>query len=135
MRTAIGLILRVYAYLFHMILSLFLIGIALIADATGKPLKMDVLPWEGMKLNHWVLALGVLGILSVVLAITGLFRYLFPLWAFVVFVMLLRGFFLTPYSFNGNFDGAAWFTLGAFGAFLSSLAVIDRRNRVRPNKK
>ena len=133
LRNAIGLLLRAYSYLFHLILSIFLIGIASLASMADKPLKLDVLPWEGFKLNHWVLGLGVIGIVCVLLAVTGLFRYVFPLWALFVLAMMFRGFFLTPYSFSGEseFKGACWLTFGAFGAFLSSLSVLDLRSKRR----
>lgn len=132
MRTAIGFLLRTFSYLFHFILSIFLIGMALIADSAGKPLKLDMLPWEGMKLNQWVLGLGLLGLVCVLLAVTGLFRFVFPFWALFVFILMLRGFFFTSYNFGGEdqFRGAAWLTFGAFGAFLSSLSVFAAR-RIR----
>ncbi len=132
MRTAIGWLLRLYSYIFHLILSLFLIGISSVAISSGKALTLKMLPWEGAALDHWVLGLGLLGLLLVFLAVTGLFKWSFPLWTLFVFAMMLRGFFLTPYDFAGaaNFRGAAWLTFGAFGAFLSSLSVFDRqRNR------
>ncbi len=133
LRNAIGLLLRTYSYLYHLILSVFLIGISYIAISAGKPLKLDMLPWEGEKLNHWAAGLGVIGLVCVLLAVTGLFRYIFPLWTLFAFVMMLRGFFLTPYNFGGEdqFKGAAWLTFGAFGAFLSSLSVLDRSGRRR----
>lgn len=133
MRTAIGWLLRLYSYIFHLILSLFLIGISIVAISSGKALTLKMLPWEGEKLDHWTLGLGVLGLICVFLAVTGIFRWIFPLWTLFVFGMLLRGFFLTAYDFGGaaNFRGAAWLTFGAFGAFLSSLSVLDRRRTRR----
>ena len=131
MRNAIGLLLRLYSYLFHTILSLFLIGISLVAVTAGNDLKLAMLPWEGPALAQWVLVIGVLGLLFVLLAITGIFRYIFPLWTLFIFVLMFRGFFLTPYDFGDaeHFRGAAWLTFGAFGAFLSSLSVLGRRSR------
>lgn len=131
MRTAIAWLLRLYSYLFHLILSLFLVGISIVAMSAGNDLTLKMLPWEGAQLNHWVVGLGVLGMVCVFLAVTGLFRWIFPLWTLLVFVLMLRGFFLTNYDFGGesNFKGAAWLTFGAFGAFLSSLSVIDRRGK------
>lgn len=133
MRKAIGLLLRAYSYIFHLILSVFLIGVASLASSADKPLKLDILPWDGFKLNHWVLGLGVIGLICILLAVTGLFRYVFPVWTLFVFAMMFRGFFLTPYSFSGEseFKGACWLTFGALGAFLSSLSVLDSRGRGR----
>lgn len=133
MRTAIGWLLRVYSYLFHLILSVFLVGISAVAISSNKALTLKMLPWEGEKLNQWVLGLGILGLVCVFLAVTGLFRWIFPLWTLLVFVLMLRGFFLTSYDFGGeaNFKGAAWLTLGALGAFLSSLSLLSRRRNRR----
>lgn len=133
MRTAIGFLLRTFSYLFELILSLFLIGISFVALTADKPLKLDMLPWEGMRLNQWVLGLGIIGVLLVFLAALGPLRYLFPLWTLFVFIMMLRGFFLTSYHFANDeqFRGAAWLTFGAFGAFLASLSCFDSRRRRR----
>lgn len=133
LRTAIGWLLRLYSYLFHLILSLFFVGIAIVASLSGKPLTLKMLPWAGAALNHWVLGLGLAGLLCTVLAVTGIFRWIFPLWTLLVFALMLRGFFLTSYDFGGasEFRGAAWLTFGAFGAFLSSLSVLDRRDKRR----
>lgn len=133
MRTAIGFLLRLFSYLFELILSLFLAGIAFVALSDGKPLKLGMLPWEGMRLDYWVLGLGVAGVLLVFLAAIGPLRYVFPLWTLFVFIMMLRGFFLTTYQFSGDteFRGAAWLTFGAFGAFLASLSCFDSRRRSR----
>jgi hypothetical protein len=133
MRTAIGWLLRLYSYLFHFIFSLFLIGISIVAISSGKVLTLKMLPWEGTQLNHWLLGLGIAGVVCVFLAVTGLFRWIFPLWTLLVFGQMLRGFFLTNYDFGGeaNFKGAAWLTFGAFGAFLSSLSVLERRGKRR----
>jgi hypothetical protein len=133
LRTVIGWLLRLYSYFFHLILSLFFIGISIVAMSSGKPLIMKMLPWEGASLNHWALGLGLAGLLCVFLSVSGIFRWIFPLWTLFVFAMMLREFFLTPYDFGGeaNFKGAAWLTFGAFGAFLSSLSVLDRRPKRR----
>lgn len=105
----------------------------MVAMSSGKALMLKMLPWEGSSLNHWALGLGICGLICVLLAATGIFRWIFPLWTLFVFGMMLRGFFLTPYDFGGesNFTGAAWLTFGAFGAFLSSLSVLDRGLRRR----
>lgn len=88
-----------------------------------------MLPWHGNTLIEAVLGLAIAGILCVVLAIAGVLRFLFPLWALFVFVMIFRGFFLSNYVFSSHheFTGAVWLTVGAFVAFLSSFTVFGRR--------
>ena len=124
MRNAIGMLLRLYAYLYHLALSLFLIGIGIVAVWNGKDLTLGMLPWQGSTLTQAVLVLGVVGLVCALLAATGALRWLFPLWALVVLVLMVRGFFLAPYTFSGpdQFWGAVLLTLGALGAFLGSLS-------------
>ena len=102
MRKAIGLLFRLYAYLYHLILCLFLLGIGVVAYSGGKPLNLGMLPWEGDRLTEGLIGLGIIGLICIFGAITGWFRWLFPLWTLVVFVMMVRGFFLTSYTFSGD---------------------------------
>ena len=82
-------------------------------------------------MNRWIMGLGIVGLICVFLAVTGIFRWIFPLWTLFVFGMMLRGFFLTPYDFGGesNFKGAAWLTFGAFGAFIEQPRRARSRNQ------
>src|ERR1700676_5036177 len=101
---AIGWLLRVFGYLYHLILSLALLALGGVAFFSGaQNLKIDLLPWHGNELNQWLLGLGFVGLVSVILAMTGTFRFLFPLWALAVLVMLVRGAFLSPaVTFSGR---------------------------------
>jgi hypothetical protein len=67
----------------------------------------------------------------VILAITGKLRWLFPLWAGFVLVMMFRGFFLSSYSFAdaGEFKFDVWLTAGALLAFLVSLSLFGRAKK------
>jgi hypothetical protein len=125
-------VLRVYSYLYHLILSVFLLGISGIVLASGNHnLQMPMLPWEGDQLTQWLFWGSLLGLLSVILAITGLFRYLFPLWTLVVLVMMARGFLIGPYRFGGAdaFYRTLLLIFGALLAFLGSLTVFRARRR------
>jgi hypothetical protein len=113
-------------------LAAFLTGIAFVAwQSNLHTFKLDVLPWTGDELVHYTLIAGIVGLLVVILAVTGIFRYTFPLWALIVFVMMFRGFLLRPYSFSGKeeFYAVLWLIAGAFGAFLSSLTIFKLRKR------
>jgi hypothetical protein len=130
LRNALLWLLRIGAYLFHLLLALFLIGLGIAAASNGPAnLKLDMLPWQGVTLAHVVLILGFLGIVCVLAAMMGKFRWLFPLWALFVLVMMFRGFFLSGYSFadKGQFHFAVWLTSGAFLAFLVSLSLLGRK--------
>ena len=118
----LGFLLRVYAYLFELALSLFLLGLGIMAGPNH--LNLGMLPWEGSALRTMVLILGVVGLGCVLLAGSRL-RWIFPLWCLFVLVMLVRGYFLSSYSFAGGneFQFAVWLTIAALMAFLGSLAV------------
>lgn len=124
-------ILRIFSYLYHLVLSLFLLGLALIAMSGSQKLTMPFLPWKGDSLETSLLIGGILGILSIALAVTGFFRFLFPLWALMALVFLVRGFFLQPYQFadQAEFTRILWITGGALLAFLFSLTLFGRKTK------
>ena len=129
LRGALWFLLRVYALLFELALSLFLLGLGIVAGASNpNSLNLGMLPWEGSTLMRMVLILGAAGLVSVLLAGTGL-RWIFPVWCLFVAGMMVRGFFLGNYSFSGanEFQYAAGLTFAAFVAFLGSLGVFRRR--------
>ncbi len=121
-------LLRLLAYLFHLMLALFLLGLALLAISSERPLQLDMLPWKGDDLSTWLLWGALAGITSVVLAVTGWFKYLFPIWALTILVLLVRGYFLQPYSFSGKdaFYQTLYLIGGALVAFLISLTLFTR---------
>ncbi len=132
MRTAFLWLLRACAYVFHLLLGLFLLGLGIFVFSGGENnLKLGMLPWEGAALTRAIVILGAVGVVCVLLAMLGMVRWLFPLWALLVFVLMFRGFFLSSYSFAdaGQFKFDAWLTGGAFVAFLISLSLFGRRTK------
>jgi hypothetical protein len=111
------------SYLFHLLLSLLLLllaGIALLSDTHS--LRLNMLPWKDEQLAWWLFGSATFGIISVILAIRGKLRFLFVLWSLAVAVMLVRGYFLSPYVFEaGEFRIAVYLTgaaiLAVFGAW------------------
>jgi hypothetical protein len=127
--SALALLLRLFAYLFQLALSLFLIGLGIVAWASGPTeLNLGMVPWEGRALTQAILILSMLGLASVLLAGSRL-RWIFPLWCLFVLTMMIRGFFLSSYSFASasQFQFAVALTVGALIAFLGSLGVFRRR--------
>src|SRR5258708_35689851 len=125
-------LLRVYSYLYHFALSLVLFGMSGIALASGaSTFTLAMLPWKGTERIRWVFYGSLIGLLSVILAVTGIFRYLFPLWALAVLVMMVRGFLIQGYVFSGKDEFYAVLALiaGALGAFLASLTVFKSKRR------
>ena len=128
---AIAWLLRVFCYLFHSILSLALLalgGVAVLSDA--QHMKVQTLPWEGTQLNHWLVGLGIVGLISVFLALTDRLHVLLPLWSIYVVGMLVKSVFLTPtVTFDGQSDFHNWLWLlgSAVLALLGSFTVLGRR--------
>ena len=94
---AIAWLLRVFCYLFHTILCLALIALGVIAvrsDVTD--MKLETLPWQGAELNHWLIIFGAIGLVCVILAVTGKARFLLALWSIYVLGILVRGVFFNP---------------------------------------
>jgi hypothetical protein len=120
---ALRALMRVFSYLFHGLLTLFLLGISLVAWSSGQALQLGMLPWQGQTLTYWLLCAALLGLASVILAIFRKWRPLFFLWSLAVLVMMAWGFFLGHYYFAGpaEFHGALYLTAGAliaaFGAW------------------
>jgi len=125
---AITLLLRLYSYAFEFILSLVVLVLGIIGAVTGNDLSLEILPWTGASLTHWMTGLGLIGLVCTVLAIMGRWRFLFPLWSLFVVIMLFRGYMFSSYSFNGmaGFQQTLWFFFGAILAFIGSLTVFAR---------
>lgn len=126
-----GIVLRLYSYLYHLLLCLFLVGISSVAIMSHGELNLEMLPWKGYTLLHWVFFGSIVGLISIFLAITGIFRFLFPLWTLVVLALMVRGYILTSYTFEGK--DPFYFTLaiifGALIAFLASLTLLRKSRR------
>ncbi len=129
---AISWFLRVFCYLFQTALSVTLIvlgGLAFLAGANN--MKLQSIPWwQGTALNYWLMGLGLLGLLSVFLAMTGKFRALLALWSICVLGLLIRDVFLSQsLTFSGRDDFHNWLmlTAGAAIAVIGSFAALMRR--------
>jgi hypothetical protein len=125
-------LLRVYSYLYHLALALFLLGISLVAVISSNRLRLPILPWSDDELTTWLIWGSILGLTSVLLAVSGIFRYLFPLWSLIVVILMVRGYILQPLPFatREDFYTAMWLLGGAILAFLASLTLL----RVRPRR-
>jgi len=129
----IGFLLRLYSYLFHLLLCLFLLGIALVASAGHQTLNLGMLPFSPEHVLRTVFILAIVGFISTVLAITRTLKLLFPVWAALVLYWLFRGFLLSSYTFPGAeaFKSALWLILAAALAFAGALWTLKpRRGRL-----
>jgi hypothetical protein len=99
------------------------LAVAAIAVSSHAVPKFGFLPFSDENMNRSLITLGVVGLISVFLAVTGIFRYLFPVWAIIVLWLMVKGFILSPFIFPNadTFHGALWLTFGAFAAFFGAL--------------
>jgi hypothetical protein len=127
-------IMRYFAYLFHIVLALFLLALSGIAISTGTgSLRLGMLPWSGDSLNYILLGSALVGLLTVLLAMKGVFRFLFLIWSFLVFVMLVKGYIFSRYAFQPNEFRIALYLIGA--SLLALLgAWFQLRTSARPKK-
>lgn len=126
---AVSRILRIFSYVFEILLCLFMFALGLVG---GSQLNLHgLLPWDPPVLGRWLVILALIGIVCTVLAITGWFRFIYPLWAFAVVAMLLRGFFNQASFETGSlftFTQAMWLVGLALLAFIGSLSVLWLRS-------
>lgn len=123
-------LMRIYSYLFHGLLALFMLGVSGVALASGTALHLDMLPWSGETGTKVLLGCGIVGILVLLLALKGTLRFLFFLWSLVVFVMLVKGFFLSSFQFDGT-SGLKGVALLTFGALLAIFGAWFQMTRSR----
>jgi hypothetical protein len=121
---------RFYAYVFHGLLALFLLGVGLVPLLTGTHnLRLEMLPWEGEALTLWLLGLALLGLVSVLLAVTGKARVPLFAWSLLVLLVMLWGYFWRPYRWAGQdaFKTTLMLVAGAFLAVLGAWFSLARR--------
>ncbi len=120
----ISLLVRIYSLLFHLLLSLLMLGLGIVGHLSASAgLKLGMLPWEGSQLVGWLTALGLGGLLFVILAFKGKLRIIYMVWTVVIAYLIVNGYFLTNYRFSGEgeFRFAIYFALAALLAFLGAL--------------
>jgi hypothetical protein len=122
-------IMRYFSYLFHGVVALFLIAVSGLALATGPgTLHLGMLPGSGETQTYWVFFVAIFGLLTVLLAMKGVLRFLFLIWSFFVFVMLLKGYLISGYKFAPNeFRTALYLIGGSFLALFGAWFQLQRR--------
>lgn len=128
------MLLRFWSYLFAFVLGLFAAGISAVLLISGSSnFRLDMLPfWKGESALYWLLAIGLLGAVSAVLAILGKARALLVLFCVIAFALLVYGYYVSPsYRFQGAAEAKSitWIALGALVAVFGSLMQF-RKERV-----
>jgi hypothetical protein len=126
-------LLKFYAYVFHLAVSTFLIGLAILATTGHEALHLEMLPFNQERLVSRVSMMALVGFICIFLALVRIFEIVFPLWSLGLLVLMVWGFFFTPYSFHGaiGLKGALFLVLATLLALYGSLMVLmpQRRNR------
>ena len=131
----LGTILKIFSYFFHLLLTLGLIAISSIAIFSDTHnLQFGMLPWKGSALTWWLFGLGLLGLVSLVLALKGALRILFLLWTVLVVILLARGYLFSGYSFDGadEFTFAMYVLAAAVLAMFGGLFQFRSKRGFRP---
>ena len=126
----VGWVLRVFSYLYHLLFALMLLGLSVVAYATGKhTLRLEMTPWSGETLTRWLLGSALIGLLAILFALRSRARALFLLYAAFVAVMVVRGYFVQNYRFAGpdELRFASCLALGAILAVAGAWSVFRRK--------
>jgi hypothetical protein len=120
----VKVIVRVFSYIYHAVLALFLAAVSGLALATApQSLHLDMLPWTGSTLAYTVFFGSLIGLVTVVLALKKRLRVLFFLWSLVVVVLMLKGFIFSGFRFNPGSGGprtAAYLMVGSLLALIGA---------------
>ncbi|MCZ2156992.1 MAG: hypothetical protein LC114_24365 [Bryobacterales bacterium] len=133
----ISFLVRIYSLLFQLLLALLMLGLSIVGYASaGSSLKLGMLPWTGSALVGWLAALGLIGLLLVILALKGTLRFLYMIWTVVVAYLLINGYFLTNYRFSGEgeFRFAIYFALAALLSLVGGLWLLKTPLRSKDKK-
>jgi hypothetical protein len=124
-------LLRLLSYVFHVLLCVWLFALALLAMFAGTPsLQLPMLPWSGLTLLYVLLFGSVIGLVIVILALSGYARWLFFLWSLSVAYLIVKGYFLGGYRFSpGEAKIALYLTVGSLIAVLGSISVMTRSKK------
>jgi hypothetical protein len=119
---------RVFSYLFHLALALFMLSVGAVAWISGsQTLRIGVLPWQGGTLNYVLMISGAVGLIAVLLAFKRILPIAFLLWNVAVLVMLIRGYIFSPYRFDYGLTTPVYLMIGATIAAFGSWILVRRR--------
>lgn len=101
---------------------------AVIHASPHHSVRIGWLPWTGETLGAWLAGIGVLGLLSIVLALAGRMRGLMFLFCAALLWLAVRGFFLSNWQFGSaaNLRLAIIVTVGLLAALAGSVPLSKR---------
>jgi hypothetical protein len=125
----VSALLRFLSYLFHGLFALLLLalGTVLTLAGAGESVRLEMLPWTGSTAIWVVLLGGIFGLITVILAIRGKLKPLFFLWALLVSIYLVKGYFLSGYRFSPEeFKNVLYLVIGSLIALLGAFVQLFR---------
>lgn len=106
-------LLRFLSYLFHGLLCLILLAMSGLAMVGGAAtLNLGMIAWTGATTTYILFLCALFGLATVVLAFRGWLRPLFFFWSLVVFIVLVKGYFLSSYHFEPGGINTALYLIG-----------------------
>jgi FtsH-binding integral membrane protein len=127
---AVGTLLRLFSYLYHGLLALFLLLVSALALVSGaSALRLDMLPWSGATLAWILVAASLCGLAALALAIARRGSALFFLWSLTVAAMLLKGYVFSSFRFaaGAGVPTAVVLVLGSWLALPGAWFAVRRR--------
>ncbi len=126
---ALKALIRYLSYLFHGLLALFLLAISGLTLASGaNSLHLGMLPWTGSTLTYVVFFGSLGGLIAVVLALRGTWRWLFFLWSLAVTILMVKGYIFSGYHFApGEARKAGYLILASLIAPMGAWPAMGRR--------
>ena len=108
-------VMRIFSFLYHGLLALFLLAISVVALTSGQSLHLGMLPGQGRNFPLTLFCSALAGLIVVILAVRRRWRALFFLWSLAALAILVRGFFFSSYHFDGppGFHRAIYLIAGA----------------------
>jgi len=134
---AVKTLLRLFSYLYHGVLALFLLLVSGVALASGAgSLHLDMLPWSGATLAWVLLAASLFGLAALILALTQSATAPFFLWSVVVAVMLLKGYVFSSFRFAAGVGvhTAIHLMVGSWLALLGAWFALRSKRRMNTDQ-
>lgn len=115
-------LLRVFSYLYHAALTIFLLAISGLALSSAPgTLNLKMLPWTGDTLAFILFFGSLFGLLTLILALSGRAAFLFFLWSLAVVVVMVKGYVFSGYGFAaGEVKTAGYLILGSLIALIGA---------------
>lgn len=133
MKSFINLVLQGYAYLYHFVVAAFLLLLSIFAILTKEhKLNLPMFPQTGEALTQALIFIGAVAIITILLAVTRIFVYAFPVYCLVFAVQAFRMLIFPGKAPLDNVNELYWalfFVFGAVGAFFCSLTLLKRRSK------